>query len=135
MISLKKIWSFLKNYWYIPLVAVASTLGYLLAKKDKIPVNEILAASKKTHDVEKKAIIQASEQKKLAKAKVEEEYHDAVNAINNLKKFENEELDAKKKKEIKKIVKKHYNEPEQISKDISDLFGIKYVPKNRNNSD
>ena len=135
MIILKKLWSFLKTHWYIPLVAIASTLGYLLAKKDKVPVGEILKASKKTHEIEKAAIEQASKQKAAAKALVEEEYQDAVNAIGAIHKLQNKELDNKKKKEIKKIVKKHYNDPEQISQDISGVFGIKYVPKKRNSSD
>ena len=97
MITVKKIWSFLKNYWYIPLVMIVSSIGYLLTKGKKIPTDEILKASKKTHEVK------------------------------NLKE--------ESKKEIKEIVKKHYNDPERLSKDISDLFGIKYVPKDLNNSD
>ena len=72
MIAVKKIWSLVKNYWYIPLVAIVSTLGYLLTKKNKLPVNEILKASKKTHEIEKAAIEQAAKQKISAKQKVQE---------------------------------------------------------------
>ena len=135
MIALKKIWSFVKNHWYIPLAVVATTLGYLLAKKDKVPVDKILEASKKTHEKEKMAIEQAAEQKVKAKQLVEEEYQSAVRSINKIHELQNKTLKNKKKKEIKKIVKKHYNEPEKISKEISDLFGVTYVPKKRNNSD
>jgi phosphoenolpyruvate carboxylase len=135
MLMLKKTWSFLKNYWYVPLVAIISTLGYFLSKRDKVPVDEILKASKKTHEVEKAAINQAAKQKIAAKQRVEEEYSDAVTAINQIHKLQNKTLENKKKKEIKKIVKKHYNSPEKISKEISDLFGVTYVPKKRNNSD
>jgi hypothetical protein len=66
---LKKTWSFLKNYWYVPLVAIVSTLGYLLTKRDKVPVDEILKASKKTHEVEKAAIEPSSKTKNCSKAK------------------------------------------------------------------
>jgi hydroxylamine reductase (hybrid-cluster protein) len=135
MITIKKIWSFLKNYWYIPLVMIVSSIGYLLTKSRKIPTDEILKASKKTHDVEKAAIELAAEQKIKAKETVQQEYSDAVLAIQTIHDLQNKKLENKKKKEIKKIVKKHYNEPENISKEISDLFGVKYVPKKRNNSD
>jgi hydroxylamine reductase (hybrid-cluster protein) len=135
MITIKKIWSFLKNYWYIPLVVIVSSIGYLLTKSKKIPTDEILKASKKTHDVEKAAIELAAEQKIKAKETVQQEYSDAVLAIQTIHDLQNKKLENKKKKEIKKIVKKHYNEPENISKEISDLFGVKYVPKKRNNSD
>jgi acyl-coenzyme A synthetase/AMP-(fatty) acid ligase len=135
MITIKKIWSFIKNYWYIPLVVIVSSIGYLLTKGRKIPTDEILKASKKTHEVEKAAIEHAAEQKVKAKQKVQEEYESAVKAIAHVKKTEVKNLEEKSKKEIKEIVKKHYNDPDSLSKDISDLFGIKYVPKDRNNSD
>ena len=135
MITLKKTWSLIKNYWYIPLVMIVSSIGYLLTKGKKIPTDEILKASKKTHEVEKAAIEHAAEQKVKAKQLVEEEYQSAVRSINKIHELQNKTLENKKKKEIKKIVKKHYNEPEKISKEISDLFGVTYVPKKRNNSD
>ena len=135
MIAIKKIWSFLKNYWYIPLVMIVSSIGYLLTKSKKIPTDEILKASKKTHEVEKAAIEHAAEQKIKAKQKVEQEYNDAVKAISTIHENQNKTLENKKKKEIKKIVKKHYNEPDKISKEISDLFGVTYVPKKRSDSD
>jgi acyl-coenzyme A synthetase/AMP-(fatty) acid ligase len=135
MITIKKTWSFIKNYWYIPLVVIVSSIGYLLTKGRKIPTDEILKASKKTHEVEKAAIEHAAEQKVKAKQKVQEEYESAVKAIAHVKKTEVKNLEEKSKKEIKEIVKKHYNDPDSLSKDISDLFGIKYVPKDRNNSD
>jgi phosphoenolpyruvate carboxylase len=135
MITIKKLWSLIKNYWYIPLIAIVSTLGYLLTKKKKLPIEEILKASKKSHEVEKQAISNAAQQKIAAKQKVEEEYKDALEAINTIHKVQNKTLENKKKKEIKKIVKKHYNEPDKISKEISNLFGVTYVPKKRNNSD
>lgn len=135
MITIKKTWSFLKNYWYIPLVMIVSSIGYLLTQSRKIPTDEILKASKKTHEKEKAAIEQATEQKVKAKQKVQEEYENAVRAITHTHRVQNKELEEKSKKQIKEIVKKHYNEPDKISKDISDLFGIKYVPKDNNNSD
>lgn len=135
MNTLKKTWSFIKNYWYIPLVVIVSSIGYLLTKGRKIPTDEILKASKKTHEKEKAAIKQAAEQKVKAKQKVEQEYNDAVKAISTIHENQNKTLENKKKKEIKKIVKKHYNEPDKISKEISDLFGVTYVPKKRNDSD
>jgi phosphoenolpyruvate carboxylase len=116
-------------------VVIVSSIGYLLTKGRKIPTDEILKASKKTHEVEKAAIEHAAEQKVKAKQKVQEEYESAVKAIAHVKKTEVKNLEEKSKKEIKEIVKKHYNDPDSLSKDISDLFGIKYVPKDRNNSD
>ena len=90
MITIKKTWSFIKNYWYIPLVMAVSSIGYLLTKSRKIPTDEILKASKKTHEVEKAAIEHAAEQKVKAKQLVEEEYQSAVRSINKIHELQNQ---------------------------------------------
>jgi chemotaxis response regulator CheB len=131
MKTLKIIFSFLKTHWYIPVVVIIG----LLAKSKSDSLLKIIDAQKETYEKEKMAIETAAEEKVKAKQKVQEEYEDAVTAIERVRESQNKKLEAKSKKEIKKIVKKHYNEPDKISKEISDLFGLTYVPKKRNNSD
>jgi len=131
MKTLKIIFSFLKTHWYIPVVVIIG----LLAKSKSDSLLKIIDTQKETYEKEKLAIEAAAEEKAVAKQKVQEEYEDAVAAIERVRESQNKGLEAKSKKEIKKIVKKHYNEPDKISKEISDLFGLTYVPKKRNNSD
>ena len=131
MKTLKIIFSFLKTHWYIPVVVIIG----LLAKSKSDSLLKIIDAQKETYEKEKMAIETAAEEKVKSKQKVQEEYEDAVTAIERVRESQNKKLEAKSKKEIKKIVKKHYNEPDKISKEISDLFGLTYVPKKRNNSD
>ncbi len=131
MKTLKTIFSFIKTHWYIPVVVIIG----LIAKSKSDSMLKIIDTQKETYEKEKIAIEAAAEEKVKAKQKVQEEYEDAVAAIERVRTLQNKELESKSKKEIKKIVKKHYNEPDKISKEISDLFGLTYVPKNRNNSD
>ena len=131
MKTLKIIFSFLKTHWYIPVVVIIG----ILAKSKSDSLLKIIDAQKETYEKEKLAIETAAVEKAVAKQKVQEEYEDAVAAIERVRESQNKELKAKSKKEIKKIVKKHYNEPDKISKEISDLFGLTYVPKKRNNTD
>jgi hypothetical protein len=135
MIILKKIASFIKNHWYIPLFAIISTLSYLLAQKDKLPVGEILKASKKTHELEKAVIIQAAEAKKEAKKRVDDQFKQTVDKLKKEHNISDKELTRQKKKAVKKMVEKHYNEPEEIAKNIADMFGFQDVSKNNTDSD
>ena len=81
------------------------------------------------------AIEQAAQQKVEAKQKVQEEYEKTVKQLEKSHQERNKTLERKKKKEIKKIVKKHYNEPDKLSQEISDLFGVEHVSKDSNDSD
>lgn len=132
MITLKKIWAFLKTHWYIPVIII---IGVVL-KSQNNRMLEIIDIQKESYDKQKAAINAAEIEKELKKQKIEKEYTDAVTTIEAVYEIQNKELKERKKKEIKNIVKKYYNEPEEISSRIFKSFGLIYVPtKNNNNPD
>jgi len=97
---------------------------------------EIIDIQKESYDKQKAAINAAEIEKELQKQKIEKEYTDAITTIEAVYKIHNKKLEERKKKEIKNIVKKYYNEPEEISSRIFKSFGLIYVPtKNNNNPD
>ena len=133
MIALKKLWSLIKSYWKLPLAVVVGIIGLLTLKGKGNKSKKILDAANKTYEKEKEIIQEAQNQKIVAKEKVEKEYDDAVRSIETVYKLQKKTLDEQKKKEIKKIVKKHYNNKEELGSEISNLFGITYAPRKDNN--
>ena len=131
MIALKKTWVFLKTHWYIPLLIVVG----VVVKSKSNALKDIIDAQKKSYDKQTEAIRDAEIEKKSLKEKVEKEYEQAVSDIKLIHKLKKQELAEEKEEEIKKIIKKNYNKPEKITKELSDAFGVKYVPKNLNNND
>ena len=130
MITLKKIWVFLKTHWYIPVIII---IGIILKSRSE-KMLDIVDASKKSYDKQKEAIENAEKEKQEAKERIEKEYNDAVTSIEIIYKAQNKELQGRKKKEIKNIVKKYYNNPQEISSRISEAFGLIYVPTKNNNN-
>ena len=130
MIIFKKIWVFLKTHWYIPVIII---IGLILRSQNNRML-EIIDASKKSYDKQKEAIENAEKEKEVQKQKIEKEYDNAVESIEAVYKVQNKELQERKKKEIKNIVKKYYNDPEEISSRISKAFGLIYVPTKNNNN-
>jgi hypothetical protein len=126
----KKIWILLKTHWYLPIIIIVGVV--FKSKRDTLL--KIVDAQKDSYEKQKTAIEGAEKEKKASKQKIDEEYHDALTAIENIHKIQNRTLEKEKKKEIKNIVKKHYNDKEAITSEIKDLFGITYVPKKDNNS-
>jgi Na+-transporting NADH:ubiquinone oxidoreductase subunit NqrC len=130
VIALKKTWVFLKTHWYIPLLIVVG----VVVKSKSNALKDIIDAQKKSYDKQTEAIRDAEIEKKNLKEKVEKEYEQAVSDIKLIHKLKKQELAEEKEEEIKKIIKKNYNKPEKITKELSDAFGVKYVPKNLNNN-
>jgi Na+-transporting NADH:ubiquinone oxidoreductase subunit NqrC len=128
---LKKVWVFLKTHWYIPLLIIVG----VVVKSKSNALKDIIDAQKKSYDKQTEAIRDAEIEKKNLKEKVEKEYKQAVSDIKLIHKLKKQKLAEEKEEEIKKIIKKNYNKPEKITKELSDAFGVKYVPKNLNNND
>jgi hypothetical protein len=130
MIILKKVWAFLKTYWYVPvLIIVAIILG---SKKDKI--NDILNIANDSHKKQLDAINAADKEKTESKKKIEEEYENAIKEIETNYEDEKKKLSIKDKKYIKKIVKDWTEDPEQMAERIRVRFGFDYVPKTNNSN-
>ena len=131
MLTLKKVWVFIKTHWYIPLLIIIG----IVTKSKSNALKDIIDAQKKSYDKQTEAIRDAEIEKKNLKEKVEKEYKQAVSDIKLIHKLKKQKLAEEKEEEIKKIIKKNYNKPEKITKELSDAFGVKYVPKNLNNND
>jgi hypothetical protein len=130
MITLKKVWAFLKTYWYVPvLIIVAIILG---SKKDKI--SDILNIANDSHKKQLDAINAAEKEKVESKKKIEEEYENAIKEIETNYEDEKNKLSIKDKKYIKKIVKDWTDDPDQMAERIRVRFGFDYVPKTNNSN-
>ena len=130
MIAVKKVWVFLKTHWYIPLLLIVGVI--LKSKSDSLL--KIIDAQKETYEKEKEAILDAEIEKKKMTAKVEKEYEETVKKFKVIHEIQKKELTEDKEKEIKKIIKKNYNKPDKMTKELSDMFGIKHVPKINNDN-
>lgn len=130
MIAIKKVWTFLKTHWYIPLLIIVG----VVAKSKSDSILKIIDAQKETYEKEKEAILDAEIEKKKMTAKVEKEYKETVEKFKVLHKIQKKELSKQKEKEIKKIIKKNYNKPDKMTKELSDMFGIKHVSKINNDN-
>jgi len=132
MIALKKIWVFLKTHWYIPVIIVVGIV--MKSKSDSLL--KIIDAQKDSYDKQKAAIDDAEQKKQDAKQQIDKEYKTIISSIEKAHARNNQNLEEKKKKQIKKLVKKHYNSPKKMSLEISKTLGLNHVSnKNNNNTD
>ena len=128
MVVLKKIWAFLKSYWYVPVIIIMGLL--LKSKSDK--ALEIIDAQKESYEKQKDAIENAAKEKIEAKERIEKEYENATQKIEKEYAKMNKEISDRQKSIIKKTVKKFHSDPDAMAKEISEKFGVQYVP-NKNN--
>lgn len=121
---LGKAWAFLKNYWWIPVGAIAFIVLLVLLRKKPESLGNALKNALESHKKEVDSLekIHAEEIEKREVAL--EEFHDKVEKVEKKFKESNIELDKKKKKEIAKRVKESEEHPEKLAKDIADTWGF-----------
>ena len=124
MVVLKKIWAFLKSYWYVPVIIIMGLL--LKSKSDK--ALEIIDAQKESYEKQKDAIENAAKEKIEAKERIEKEYENATQKIEKEYAKMNKEISNRQKDIIKKTVKKFHSDPDALAKELSEKFGGQYVP-------
>jgi len=130
VVALKKIWSFLKSYWYIPVLIIVALVFRSKASK----IEEIIKAADDSHKKQLDAIEVAELNKKKEKEWIDKEYDNAIKKIEEKYSKENKTLDKKEKKFVKSVIKEWTDDPEQMAERITLKFGFEYEPKKNNSN-
>jgi len=130
MIALKKIWSFLKSYWYVPVLIIVA----LVFRSKTNKVEEIIKAADDSHKKQLDAIEVAEINKKKEKEWIDKEYDNAIKKIEEKYSKENKTLDKKEKKFVKSVIKEWTDDPDQMAERITLEFGFEYEPKKNNSN-
>tara|TARA_R110000824_G_scaffold67377_6_gene174527 strand:+ start:1043 stop:1450 length:408 start_codon:yes stop_codon:yes gene_type:complete len=125
---LQKTWVWLKHNWMAPFVIVYTlVLWVLFRKKDK--AREVLEVRAKSYEDQIDAINKAHEEEINKRDEILKKYSETVKRLEEEFAKYNKELDEKKKKSVKEIVEKYYNDPDTLAKMIGKRFGFEYTEK------
>jgi len=123
----KKIWAWLKVYWYVPIILILVTLLILFGIADIDDIDNILEKKREAHQKEIQIIEENQKKSEEEKIKNVEKYVETIKVIEkNYAKTETD-LKQKEKKEIKKIITKYEDSPESLGKEIAEKYGWEYV--------
>ena len=119
----KKVWSLCKKYWQLLLGAAIPIVIWLLTRNSD-SLKEVLANTNNRYKREIDIIEDAHQREIESRAASVTRYQLAISQIE--KEYENrsEELSNQKLKAVKAILKENSNNPEDITKKISELTGI-----------
>jgi hypothetical protein len=123
---LKKCWAWLKHNWKAPFVVLFALFTWLILRRKNIAeqILQIREASYKAQ-IDEINRLHAEELKK--RDEILEQYNKTVSNLEKEFAKNNKELDEKKKKSVKEIVEKYYNDPDTLAMMIGKRFGFKYT--------
>jgi len=124
---LKKIWAYIKNYWYVPVVVVAGIAVYFVTRNKD---NMFFQMFKKALEQNKKDIEKSETNNANAKVERQKAQQDAEAQLERLKESYRKrmaELEDEKKQRAKELLE-NSDEPEKLAKELSKVTGWKYIP-------
>lgn len=131
-IKTKTLWLLekIKKYWYLLLFAITAGYALVFAKnKDQIiedmmkSRDEMLAA----HNTRIQEIQAGIEAERLRRQEIEKSYNELLKTIEANKESRAKEILEENKVELRKIVERNRNNPEEMAAAVNRLFGITIV--------
>jgi len=124
--TLKKIWVWLKHNWYVPaVIAYTLVLWMFFRRKDK--ALDVLQIRSESYKKQIDAINEIHKEEIEKKNKILERYGIVLEELEKQYEKDNLELDAKKKKEVKELVEKYNEQPDELAKLLAEKYGLEYV--------
>jgi len=121
--KLKTFWSKGKYYISIALVGAAAIfIFFVLKKKDK--AWEMVKKIKDNHNKELDIINNSHKEVSEKKQKEVEKFNKIIKEVEDKHKKQNDDLSTNYKKDIKRLMKKHKDDPDALSKKLAEEFGI-----------
>lgn len=128
MLILRKVWLYIKKHWWIPLIVVGILLLLLLTRRNSADaLIGIIKQQRDSYNKERDVIdkVHVEEIKKRDRAlKI---YKATMDAIEHKYEEQNKQLDKRKRKEIEKLVNENSDNPEELTKRLSEATGFRVV--------
>ena len=125
----KRAWLWLKHHWYIPLIIMGFVIAFLifLVSKNSMAMgllSDLLENARKSHRDEVDKLNEIHARATSDRARILDEYNKNIDKLEKEYAERDEDLDEKKKKEIKRLVEKGYNNPDVLARELARLYGF-----------
>ena len=127
MFAMKKVWLYIKNYWWIPAIIIAIGVVYFFTQKSPDTLISMLRNAQETNEKEVKKLEEIHSEEILKREDALRMYHLTLEQLEDKYAAQEEKLDRKKKKEIKKIIEESNGDPQEIAKKLSQITGFEIV--------
>ena len=123
---LQRAWVWTKNYWYIPLIAVLA-LAALLSKRSDV-ARDLLKTRNKSYEDQINVLNESHANEIEKRDEIIRVHQEVMEQLDGQLESDLQDVDRRKERRIKELVKENHENPEGLSRALGDAFGIRYVP-------
>ena len=128
----KKAWTWLKHYWYWPVIAVLFILSTPLnSPRSREKLFDLLFKQREDYEKELEIINKTNEEKDLKKHQAIEEYKQELKKIEKEHDIKIEELEEAKREELTITIEENRHKPEKLAAEIAKILSAEFHKTNR----
>ena len=123
----QRAWVWIKNYWYVPLLVVLA-LAALFVKRSDIALK--LLKTRTESYKEQIDVLNESHTSEITKRdEIIRVHQEVMEQLDEQLEEDLSDIEKNKEKRVKEIIKESHGDPEELSKALSNAFGITFVPR------
>ena len=125
----KKVWTWIKHYWYWPVIIVLMVLSMAMCGRGSAPQKlfALLANSKENYKKELEAVKTNNKKKDENKEKIIKEHAAEIKNIETTHNIKVSELGAKKQKELTETIEKNKDKPDKLAEDVAKILSAEFL--------
>jgi len=129
--SWKKAWTWLKHYWYWPVILVLLAFSLMSGRSSRKKLFDMLDKQKESYEKEIQIIKETTEEADKKKTEIFTEHVEEIKKIEEEHDVKVEELEEEKQKELAKILEENKNSPDKLAEEIARILSAEFLKKNR----
>jgi hypothetical protein len=127
ILFLRKAYSFIKAYWYVPAIIVAIIAMIIAYRKVPTSLWNVLLKRQELHQREVEEIQKIHDEEIEKREQALKTYHETIKAIEEKYEEDSLNLTNTRKKEIKKIIEETNGNSDLLAKRLADQMGFEIV--------
>jgi len=127
----KKVWTWLKHYWYWPVIIALLVFSVVSGSSSRKKVFELLEKQKKNYKKEIQIIKETTKEADKKKTEIFTEHIKEIERIEEEHDIKVEELEEEKQKELAEIIKENKDSPDKLAEEIAKILSAEFLKNNR----
>ena len=122
-----KSWLWLKEHWQFPVLFLWTIVVFVVSRRNSEAMLEVLEAKKDSYKKQITILNEKHATEILKRDKLIDQYHEAVEKIEEDFRKKSKDLTAKQKNTIKEIIIDSKGDPDAVKAEIENVFNFTYV--------
>jgi len=127
----KKAWTWLKHYWYWPVIIALLVFSVVSGSGSRKKVFELLQKQKENYEKEIQIIKETTEEADKKKTEIFIEHIDEIRKIEKEHNIKVEELEEKKQKDLVTTIETNKDSPDKLAEEVAKILSAEYLKNNR----